>query len=83
MNEPVPASSSWIHADIVGGQVKVNLNDVNPAALNAAIGEQIAMAAAHLVRLSMGVLSGEEAMSAVIRSAGEVAERRLPVHLNG
>lgn len=76
-----PASPSWIHADIVGGQVKVQVNDVPPPVFSAAIGEQLAMLSAHLVRLSGGILTAEEAMQSVLRSVEEIAMRRVAVHL--
>lgn len=86
MNQPdpaagAPASPSFVRVDVVGTQVSVSVNDMSPAMLATAIGEQVAMSAAGLVRVSQGVVAPEEALRSVLRAAAFTAQQRLPIYV--
>lgn len=86
MNEPVPggavpASPSFIRVDVIGAQVRVSVNDMSPAMLATAIGEQLAMSAANLVRITQGVVAPEEALSSMLRAAALTAQQRMLIYV--
>ena len=83
MNDPtaVPPSPSFVRVDVIGPEVRVSMNEMSPAMLTTAIGEQVAMSAANLVRISQGVIPPEDALSISLRAAAITAQQRLPVAL--